>query len=132
MFLWIKKLFAKRSNINAANAIKKAISFETTSRISEYSVVDINIPMRSYYVYSEGVYDELFDIRNNIRRARATAKLTQKQLATCLGHKSTSFVSRLENSELQRLEYADLVKVAICLNVPLEELLRGYKRTKIK
>jgi transcriptional regulator with XRE-family HTH domain len=59
-----------------------------------------------------------------LRQVRIEAKLTQGQIAECIGQ-TQSYVSKYENGE-QRLDLIELESVCKATKIPLTEFVRRY------
>ena len=69
---------------------------------------------------------EIDIIGGNVEIIRKRKGLTQKQLAESLGYKSTSFVSRLELWEMEKITHAQVVQISQSLNVDISEILHNW------
>ncbi|WP_258200278.1 helix-turn-helix domain-containing protein [Paenibacillus endoradicis] len=76
------------------------------------------ISYKSYYTDRE-----LLSIALNIEYARKDRNISQQQLSDCLGYKSTSFISRLETSQAEKISHEKVINIAKCLDVDPSEIL---------
>lgn len=68
---------------------------------------------------------EVWGIGSNVQLRREALKLTQKELSELLGYKSTSFVSKLELWELEKIKHEQIENLARCLKTSVDELLNA-------
>lgn len=69
-------------------------------------------------------------IGGNVEIIRKRKGLTQKQLAESLGYKSTSFISRLELWEMEKITHAQVVQLSQSLNVDISEILHNWIKVR--
>ncbi|UYB50409.1 helix-turn-helix transcriptional regulator (plasmid) [Lysinibacillus capsici] len=69
-------------------------------------------------------------IGGNVEIIRKRKGLTQKQLAESLGYKSTSFISRLELWEMEKITHAQVVQLSQSLNVDIAEILHNWGKNR--
>jgi len=80
-------------------------------------------PLSIKEVYTD---NEVHIIGGNVETIRKRKGLTQKQLAESLGYKSTSFVSRLELWEVEKITHTQVEQLSQSLNVDVSEILRNW------
>lgn len=69
-------------------------------------------------------------IGGNVEIIRKRKGLTQKQLSESLGYKSTSFVSRLELWEIEKITHTQVVQLSQSLNVDIAEVLHNWIKVR--
>ncbi|AKL94984.1 hypothetical protein CACET_c15350 [Clostridium aceticum] len=94
--------------------------FKTTG-VTAYNVKRAKIAPKIFYID-----DDLFYIRTNVIKIREKKKITQKELCTRLGLKSTSFISRLERGDSSKITHEQVESLAKSLEIDISDLLIGY------
>lgn len=94
----------------------------TTSQETEHVNRQLK-PLAIKEVYTD---KEVHIIGGNVEIIRKKKGLTQKQLAESLGYKSTSFISRLELWETEKITHVQVEKLAEGLNVDISEILHNW------
>jgi transcriptional regulator with XRE-family HTH domain len=90
------------------------------SSLADYVFKELE-PVTPKEVYYE---KDLWAIASNVQIIREKYNLTQKQLSERMGYKSTSFISNLELWNTEKIPHERVEKLAQCLGVDLNELLR--------
>lgn len=125
--------FLKNFTSFFSGSAKKKPSTVSTNKQSKYHhAVTVNLdssytlksremmPMKDIYTDKE-----VWGIGANVQLIREDKGLTQKQLSELLGYKSTSFISRLELWELEKIKYEQIENLANCLSVDVNEILNA-------
>lgn len=123
----INKLLNKFKLSNSrANTVTHVNHLEhvTNSPLQETEHVQRQLkPLSIKEVYTD---NEVHIIGGNVETIRKRKGLTQKQLAESLGYKSTSFVSRLELWEVEKITHTQVEQLSQSLNVDVSEILRNW------
>lgn len=91
---------------------------EVNDETNEAATSSESIPPKPVYDYDEAYY-----IGNNVERLRRGMGYTQKQLASLIGYKSTTLISKLERGEIERFTHDQLTNFAEALKVSIRQLL---------
>ncbi len=122
----INKLLNKFKLKNSrANTITNVHVTSPTSQETEHVNRQVK-PLSIKEVYTD---NEVHIIGGNVEIIRKSKGLTQKQLAESLGYKSTSFISRLELWEMEKITHTQVVQLSQSLNVDISEILHNWRNS---
>ena len=127
----INKLLNKFKLLNSrANTIANVNHLEQVTNPTSQETEHVNRQLKPLPIKEVYTDNEVHIIGGNVEIIRKSKGLTQKQLAESLGYKSTSFISRLELWEMEKITHIQVVQLSQGLNVDISEILHNWKKSR--